>query len=96
MKPIVLTTLLAGVVLLHAHPASAQPPAAELRPAAAAPESPAAAFQRLLAHAPTPAQAPAGAPADPLTRAFNHALWTTPGPAVAYATAAPQANGGKP
>jgi hypothetical protein len=75
MKPIAVAVALAGAALL----AAAGPSAAE----SPARESPAAAFERMLApRAPATAPAPAGAPADPLTRAFNAALWNAPAPAT--------------
>lgn len=51
--------------------------------ASSAAESPAAAFERMLAArpatvVPTVPAAPANAAADPLTRAFNQALWSEP------------------
>ncbi len=86
----------------HADAVNPQHAAAELRPAAApsagasaaqppapgaqASESPAAAFQRMFAHAPARPSSPFGAPVDPLTRAFNDALWDTPGPMMGHAS----------
>ncbi len=50
---------------------------------APAPESPAAAFERMLApRTPVTGPAPVGMPADALTRAFNAVLWNAPNPAI--------------
>ena len=70
MKPLALSLLLTSAALLplHVHADTLAP----------APETPAAAFQRLFAHTPGPVQPPAGAAPDALTRAFNEALWSTP------------------
>ena len=93
MKPIALTVALACAALLTL-PAAAAPDVgadgAEARAAAEspAPESPAAAFERMFApRAPVTALAPAGAPADSLTRAFNAALWSTPAQATHHTSA---------
>jgi len=69
MKPLALPLLLTSAALLplHVHADTLAP----------APETPAAAFQRLFAHTPGPVQPPAGAAPDALTRAFNEALWST-------------------
>jgi hypothetical protein len=92
MKPIALPVALACAALLALR-AAAVPDAgadgAEARAGAGstAPESPAAAFERMLAPR-APMAAPAfGAPADSLTRAFNAALWSTPVPATHPASA---------
>jgi hypothetical protein len=98
MKPIVVAVALASALLMLR--AVAASPGADtdcVEPvlvaglAAAgpfAPESPAAAFARMLApRAPVTAPAPVGAPADALTRAFNAVLWSAPIPAMNDASA---------
>ncbi|MCD6732085.1 MAG: hypothetical protein LT103_00590 [Burkholderiaceae bacterium] len=94
MKPIAFPVALACAGLLALRAAAAAPDAgtdgAEARAAvvSAAPESPAAAFERMLAPR-TPAAAPvaAGTSTDSLTRAFNVALWNAPAPAMRQASA---------
>lgn len=94
MKPIALSTslALAALLALPAAPiaaadagiATARPTAAPAAHALAAvrssvPESPAAAFERMLApRTGVASPAPGGASADVLTQAFNEALWTSP------------------
>jgi len=98
MKPIALPVALACVALLALRAAAAAPDAAadsaEARAAIAsaaassAPESPAAAFERMLApRAPAAAPIATGTPADSLTHAFNVALWNAPAPAMHQASA---------
>lgn len=97
MKPIALPVALACSGLLALRAAAATPDVApngaEARVAVAAaiataPESPAAAFERMLApRAPVPGPAATGVSPDALTRAFNVALWDTPAPAVHQAKA---------
>ena len=79
MKPLALSLLLTSAALLplHVHADTLAP----------APETPAAAFQRLFAHTPGPVQPPVGGAPDVLTRVFNDALWSTPATAAAYASA---------
>ncbi len=97
MKPITLPLALACAGLLALRAAGAAPDAGpdgdEARAAIVAaagsfaPESPAAAFERMLApRAPVAAPAAAGTPADSLTHAFNVALWDTPAPAMRHAS----------
>lgn len=97
MKPIALSVALTCAGLLALRAAAAAPDAAAERAEARAaialavesspPESPAAAFERMLApRAPIAAPAAAGTPADSLTHAFNAALWDTPAPAVRQAS----------
>lgn len=98
MKPITLPLALACAGLLALRAAGAAPDAGpdgdEARAAIVAaagsfaPESPAAAFERMLAPR-TPAAAPvaAGTSTDSLTRAFNVALWNAPAPAMRQASA---------
>lgn len=84
MKPIALpATTLACVALIALHTAAAAPDVASdatrarATIAASLPESPAAAFDRMLApRTPAPEPAVAGTPADALTRAFNVAVWS--------------------
>lgn len=102
MKPTVLPILLtcAALISLHAYADAANTPAERAAPGLAVeasaslpavrmstPESPAAAFHRMLAHAPGAAQPPIGAPADALTSAINAALWSASRPASGYASA---------
>ncbi len=93
MKPIALPLVLACAGLLALRAAAAAPgtdaPASAVAVAvSSAPESPAAAFERMLApRAPVAAPAAAGTPADSLTHAFNVALWNAPTPAMRQASA---------
>jgi len=86
MKSIALPVALACAALLALRAAAVSAGAES-----PAPESPAAAFERMLApRAPVAAPAPTGAPADSLTRAFNAALWNAPAPAMRHASYAPR------
>ena len=85
MKTTALCAALALAALLALRPAAAAPDAptpqadATDRPAASQPESPMAAFERMLApRAPTASAARAPAQADPLLPAFHLALWSKP------------------
>lgn len=98
MKPIVLPAALACVTLFVLRAAAAAPEApadtVQARAAIVAasesspPESPAAAFERMLSPR-TPVQAPAAAGASPdaLTHAFNASLWSAPALAMHQARA---------
>lgn len=88
MKTTALCAALALAALLALRPAAAAAAAPDLpgaqadaagRPAASQPESPMAAFERMLApRVPTASAARAPAQADPLLPAFHLALWSKP------------------
>lgn len=82
MKPTALPVAMACFALIVLRTAAADTAtdaaAANAAIASSTPESPAAAFERMLAPR-TPAPAPvAGTPTDVLTHAFNVVLWTEP------------------
>ncbi len=95
MKPIALPVALACATLFSLRAAAAAPDAGAADAdtdayeviLASTPESPAAAFERLLAQrTPIAAPSPVGTSADTLARAFDAALWSAPEPEIRQAS----------